>query len=112
MKTNDDVYPSEAYSGYKWVFTPDMIPNSRKLHNVPSDALIKEYEEKLTNYTLDLLESDSNQKSLQLIMKKAGKEAAFENETLKEEFLLELGTKLVEAKFFSITKFENIVATK
>ena len=106
-KVDNDVYPSEAYSGYKWVFTPDMIPNSRKLHDVPSDALIKEYEEKLLKHTIDLLNKDKE--ALKLLMAKVGRESDFESERKKIVFLNKLEQNLKAKEFFGITKFEHIV---
>lgn len=106
-KVDNDVYPSEAYSGYKWVFTPDMIPNSRKLHDVPSDALIKEYEEKLLKHTIDLLNKDKE--ALKLLMAKVEKTKDFEDPQLQKIFLVKLEQNLQTQQFFSITKFEHIV---
>ena len=101
------MYPSEAYSGYKWVFTPDMIPNSRKLHNVPSDALIKEYEEKLLKHTIDYLYK--NEKAFQALLKKSGELGNEFTPAERLKFLNELKGELADVKFFEITKFEHIV---
>lgn len=106
-KVDGDVYPSEAYSGYKWVFTPDMIPNSRKLHNVPSDALIKEYEEKLLKHTIDYLHK--NEKAFQALLKKSGKLGNKFTPSERSKYLNALKGELASAKFFEITKFEHIV---
>ena len=107
MKTNEDVYPSEAYSGYKWVFPPDMIPNSRKLHNVPSDALIKEYEEKLLKHTIDRLKKD--EKALKTLIEKTGLDSSKFTQRDLDEYLDDLAKELRDAKFFEITKFKHIV---
>lgn len=106
-KVDDDVYPSEAYTGYKWVFTPDMIPNSRKLHDVPSDALIKEYEEKLLKHTIERLKKD--EKALKTLIEKTGQDSSKFDQFELDEYLDDLAEELSEAKFFEITKFKHIV---
>ncbi|TMO88519.1 hypothetical protein CWC15_00715 [Pseudoalteromonas spongiae] len=75
-----------------------MIPNSRKLHNVPSDALIKEYEEKLLKHTIDHLKRDEI--ALVALMKKSGNgsKSSIREEQLK--FLDELEDILDDRKFF------------
>ena len=45
------------YSGYKWVYTPDVIPTSRTLDKLPLRSTLQEYSDNITNEIIEGLGS-------------------------------------------------------
>ncbi|MCG7546311.1 hypothetical protein MHM93_19270 [Pseudoalteromonas sp. MM17-2] len=59
---------NNGYSGYRWAFTQDVLPNSRALDKLPDENSLEEY-----NYNIyDYLKKEIDDKKLTYLMKRGG----------------------------------------
>lgn len=97
---------NNGYSGYRWAFTPDVLPNSRTLDKMPDKASLQVYRDEMVDYLLDSLDN----KRVSYLMKKAGYDKAeLTDDTVRKDFITSLVSAVENEDFFDVIDYKNIV---
>lgn len=100
---------NNGYAGYKWVFTPDVIPNSRVLDKLPDKSALEEYRNKMIDYLEDSLDDE---RIIYLMEKNGSKPQDIKNDKLRKSFKEKLFRTIESEAFFDVADFEKIVKGK
>jgi hypothetical protein len=103
---------ANKYKGYQWVFTPDVLPDSRTLTKAPTDAVLIKQQDEILEHIISLIDDNvlttiMQKQNLDKVgpIKDPDKRLAFKDGLVEQ--LKELQKS--DMPFISITKFEQII---